>query len=185
MFFFNEISWLIRLSALKKIKLVVFEVDGVLTDGKLPIDNHGNTTKSFNVKDGVAIKLLQNEGIKTAFLSGGSKGSTNHRAESLNVDFCIVGVKNKMEALKNLQKQLGFSINQTAYLGDDLNDLPVFNYVKLFVTPFDAVTDLKKKAHVTLKKGGGEGATREFVERLLKAKGLWKKYAKYGYSELN
>ena len=182
---FNELIWLSRVNALKAIKLVVFDVDGVLTDGKLFIDKEGNTIKSFNVKDGIAIKFLQNEGIKTAFLSGGSKGSTTQRAKSLKVDACLVGVKNKMDAINKVKDQFGITSENTAYIGDDLNDLPVLNSVKLFITPHDAAKELRNKAHASLNNIGGDGAAREFIERLLKAKGLWKKYSIKGWVELN
>ena len=185
MSFFNELIWFTKLNHLRKIKLVVFDVDGVLTDGKLYIDNLGNTTKSFNVKDGIAIKFLHKEGIKTAFLSGGSQGSTTFRAESLKVGYCLVGVKNKIKAMKEIQNKFGVNIENTAYLGDDLNDLPLINYVKLFVTPNDAVKELKIKSDAILNKQCGDGAAREFIERLLKAKGLWKNYASNGWLESN
>ena len=183
--FLKKFFWPLNTFSLNKIYLVVFDVDGVLTDGKLYIDTNGNIQKSFNVKDGIAIKLLQNEQIKVVFLSGGDAGSASHRAESLQIDKCLFNIRNKEIALRNIQDEFKIASENTAFIGDDLNDLPVKNTVGLFITTSDAANYVRNKADLILRSKGGEGAAREFVEKLLIAKGTLDKYIKNGWLDKN
>ena len=121
----NELSWWLLRRRLRSIQLLVLDVDGVLTDGGLWLDAKGNLSKRFDVRDGLGIRLLQQEGLQIAFLSGGLGGATEARALQLGIKHCLVGIKDKPSALRTLQKQLGVSIAQTAFVGDDLNDLAV------------------------------------------------------------
>ena len=119
----REFKWIFQKNRLQKIKLVVLDVDGVITNGELLYSDEGKIFKIFNVKDGLGLKLLQNIGIKLAFLSGGSNGATNFRANDLGIDFCLTGIKDKSKALVDLQKRLKIYKAETAYIGDDLNDI--------------------------------------------------------------
>tara|TARA_Y100000589_G_C26864965_1_gene511521 strand:- start:90 stop:641 length:552 start_codon:yes stop_codon:yes gene_type:complete len=166
----NFLSKLINKNFLKKSKFLVLDVDGCLTDGGLYYQNNDYVIKRFNVKDGLGIKLLQNIGIEVAFISGGRGDSTIDRAKDLGINNCIINCKNKFEALKNLQNKLKFSIEETIYLGDDLNDLQVIPLVKIFAAPSDAVKEVLKKADLKLKSCGGAGAVRELSNEILKHK---------------
>ncbi len=181
----SELKWFYQNNKLKKIKLLVLDVDGVLTNGKLIYGNEGEIFKVFNVKDGLGIKLLQHSGIKLAFLSGGSNGATNYRANDLAIESCFTGIKDKSKAIVDLQKIHKVNKTETAYIGDDLNDIVVLKYVSLLITPKDGSKQIIRKAQLTLNSKGGDGAIREFSERLLKSKNKWANYCKYGWKDSN
>ena len=182
---FNELNWLKLKGKIKKIKLLVMDVDGVLTDGKLYLDSQGSLMKSFDVKDGLGVKLLMENNIKIVFLSGGSGGATEKRAETLKIDYCQVGSKNKLIAMANLQKKFSLTKEDTAYVGDDLNDIPVKKLVNIFFAPRDASKYVLKTCDVILKNSGGNGAIRELSERILNSKGVFYDIRKKGWLELN
>ena len=182
---FNELNWLKLKGKIKKIKLLVMDVDGVLTDGKLYIDNEGNLMKSFNVKDGLGLKLLMENKVKIAFFSGGSGGATEKRAETLKIDYCQVGIKNKFTALSNLQKKLSLTKEETAYIGDDINDIPVKKIVNIFFAPKDASNYVLRMCDAILTNSGGNGAIRELSERILSFKGSLTNIEKKGWLERN
>ena len=182
---FNKLQYLELRRKINKIKLLVMDVDGVLTDGKLYLDTQGSLMKSFDVKDGLGIKLLQEQNIKIVFFSGGSGGATEKRAETLKIDFCQVGIKNKFTALANLQKKLALKKEDTAYVGDDLNDIPVKKLVNIFFAPRDASKYVLKACDVILKNNGGNGAIRELSERILNTKGDFSHILKKGWLESN
>ncbi len=182
---FNNLKWLKLKSKINKIKLLVLDVDGVLTDGKLYIDSKGSLMKSFNVKDGLGIKLLRENNIKIVFFSGGSGGATEKRAETLKIDFCQVGIKNKFIALSNLQKKFSLTKEETAYVGDDLNDIPVKKLVNIFFAPSDASKYVLKACDLILKNRGGKGAIRELSEKILNSKGVFSDFKKKGWLESN
>ena len=165
---------LLNFSKLRSINLVVLDVDGVLTDGNLLIGPGGEIYKNFNVKDGLAIKLLQNYKIEVVFLSGGESKSTKERANHLGIKICLTNIKNKKLALKELQKILKTSKKNTLFLGDDINDLVVKPYVNILACTKDANKILKKYSNFHLKSLGGNGAVRELTEIILKSKGLIK-----------
>ena len=158
---------------LRNIKLVVSDVDGVLTDNGIYMDDNGNLIRKFNVKDGLGIKLLQEIGIKVVFLSGGTGKNIILRAEQLNILACITEIKDKALALKNLQRSLDFNKDEILYIGDDLNDIPVRKNVGLLISPNDAVEPFKNFSDIVLKCKGGDGAFRELADKLLRAR---KKY---------
>ena len=126
--------WLLR-RQLRSIQLLVLDVDGVLTDGGLWFDAEGQLSKRFDVRDGLGIRLMQQAGLQIAFLSGGQGGATEVRARQLGIKHCLVGIKDKPAALTTLQNQLDVSVEQTAFVGDDLNDLAVRPVVGLLFTP--------------------------------------------------
>ena len=181
----NEFKWFSCRNKLKKIKLVILDVDGVLTDGGLYIDSNGNLQKKFNVKDGLGMKLLQHYGIELAFISGGSSGATNIRAKQLNIKYCLTGVKNKLQAVSILQKKLNITPSETAFLGDDLNDLVIKKLVSILVVPSDGCKSIIDKADLILSKTGGNGAVREFSERLLHRKKNFQEIYRIGWFDKN
>ena len=158
---------------LRQIKLLVLDVDGVLTDGGLWFDASGQLTKRFDVRDGLGIRLLQQAGVEIAFLSGGQGGATEVRAHQLGIEHCLVGIKDKPEALLQLQQQLGIDSSETAFVGDDLNDLAVRPVVELLIAPADACAPVRLRAHAVLRKRGGHGAIRELAETILQDRERW------------
>ncbi|WP_061249390.1 KdsC family phosphatase [Leptospira alstonii] len=171
-------------SLLKKLKLLVIDVDGVLTDGKLYYTEEGESFKIFDVKDGLGIKLLCKK-MNVVFLSGNPSEIIQVRAKALGVSHCFTGIEDKKKILLFLMNKLDISKKEIAYIGDDLNDLVVRPLVGLFVCPFDAHPSVKKIADATLKCKGGNGAVREFVDRVLNAKGVLNDYSTEGIIESN
>lgn len=170
---------------LSTVNFLVLDVDGVLTDGGLWFDPSGHLQKRFDVRDGLGIRLLQEAGFTIAFLSGGEGGATEVRARQLGIKHCLIRIKNKADALENLQKQLKFSQSQTAFIGDDLNDLTVRSQVSLFIAPSDACSAVRRHADWVLVHKGGHGAVREAAEGLLKSQNRWKALASKGWLERN
>jgi len=158
---------------LANIKMLVLDVDGVLTDGALIINADGSESKFFNMLDGHGIRMWQRAGLKVAFLSGRSSESTKYRAEQLEVDYCLQDCHNKLDGLENFLEQSGLSAQEVAYIGDDLPDLPPIRYVGFGVAVANAVDEVKQYAdYVTTRRGGG-GAVREVIEYILKNTGKW------------
>ncbi len=153
-----------------KIKLIVTDVDGVLTNGLIGYSNKINGLKLFNVKDGLAAKLLQSNNINLAFISGGDSDATSARAKSLCIKECHTNIEDKGLKIIEIQKRLGFSTESTLYIGDDVNDLEVLPYVSLFVAPNDCNYQVKMKADLKLRSKGGEGVLREICDILIKLK---------------
>jgi len=181
----RELQWQRQLSALAALELLVLDVDGVLTDGGLWFDPAGQLQKRFDVRDGLGLRLLHQAGLQLAFLSGGGGGATEVRARQLGIAHCLVGVKDKPVALEALQKQLGVSKRTSAFLGDDLNDLPVRQQVGLLLAPVDAARPLRRQADAVLHRRGGHGAVRELAERILQARGDWQSLHRYGWRDCN
>ena len=172
MIILNELNWLLKKSQLSYIKLIVLDVDGVLTDGGLFYDNEGNIQKRFNVKDGLGIKILQRLDFKIAFISGGTSGATEKRADNLNVDFCFTKIPDKSKKIAELQDKLNITPRETLFVGDDINDLVVKPFISLLVAPNDSNYLYKSKADLVLKSKGGKGAVRELAERIVKSLNL-------------
>ena len=131
---------------LRQIRLLVCDVDGVLTDGGLHYDEEGRVVKRFDVRDGLAVRMLQRAGITVALLSGGRSGAIEQRARHLGISDCRTGVGDKQEGLAQLQRELGMGREATAFLGDDLNDLAVRPVCGLLVAPADAAEGLRQQA---------------------------------------
>ena len=185
MFLLNSLKRLFYKKNLIGIKLVVLDVDGVLTNGKISICSAGIERKEYNVKDGLGIKLLLASGIQVSILSGGEAGSALLRANKLGIKNYIFNVKDKLKAIKSLQKKLKISKNETLFLGDDINDQIVRPSVNLLIATGDASNSLKEKSNFILKEKGGNGAVRELTEEILKSKKLWKNYKKNGWVDIN
>ena len=176
--------WRLR-QRLRSVELLVLDVDGVLTDGGLWFDAAGQLSKRFDVRDGLGIRLLQQAGLHIAFLSGGQGGATEVRAQQLGISHCLVGIKDKPAALTALQNQLGVSTAQTAFVGDDLNDLAVRPVVGLLIAPADACRPVHRGADAVLRRKGGHGAVRELAERILQARGQWSNLSRLGWKDRN
>lgn len=176
--------WLLR-RRLRRIRLLVLDVDGVLTDGGLWFDADGRLSKRFDVRDGLGIRLLQQAGLEIALLSGGQGGATEVRARQLGIQHCLVGIKDKPEALTQLQHQVGVVAEDTAFVGDDLNDLAVRPVVGLLLAPSDACRPVRRGADAVMQRRGGHGAVRELAERLLQARGGWSSLRRHGWRDRN
>ncbi len=170
---------------LSSIRLVVLDVDGVLTDGGLWYSDSGEVVKRFDVRDGLGIKLLQEIGIEVAFLSGGRAGAIEVRAKHLGIRHCLVGVKDKVLGLSDLLAKIEIEKSHVAFIGDDLNDLAVLSQVGLLIAPSDAVAPLRRRANLVLRSQGGKGAVREFAELVLKDRKQWSKYERNGWRDRN
>lgn len=155
----------------KAIKLAIFDVDGVLTDGKLYFLVDGSEFKTFNTLDGQGIKMLINSGVTTAIISGRKTPVVERRAQNLGIAHLYQGREDKLDVLDELLAELGLSYEQVAYLGDDLPDLPVIRRVGLGMAVASANDFVRKHAHGVTQARGGEGAAREFCELILQAQG--------------
>ena len=158
---------------LEAIKILIVDVDGVLTDGSLIINADGSESKIFNTLDGHGIRMWQRAGLKTAFLSGRMSEATDRRAEQLDIDHVFQDCHHKMETLESFLKESGLSAQEVAYIGDDLPDLPVIRYVGFGVAVANAVDEVKEHADYVTVTEGGSGAVREVIEYVLKNTGKW------------
>lgn len=156
-----------------KIKLVICDVDGVLTDGGIIIDANGVETKRFDVKDEHGLKLLQRAGIHVALLTGRTSQVVSYRADELNITEVIQGAKNKINAYEALKERTGYQDEEIAYIGDDVVDIPVLRQVGVALAVQDAVDEVKAIAHYVTAQPGGKGAVREIVQLILKTQNLW------------
>lgn len=154
-----------------KIKLAIFDVDGVLTDGRLYFDEHGGEFKSFHSRDGLGINLLRQTGVEVAVISGRVSKSVNHRMQSLGIERVFQGQKNKLLAYDSLREELGLLPDQVAHVGDDLIDLPLLRRVGLAVAVADAHPAILPFAHWRTEKPGGAGAAREVCDLIMRAQG--------------
>lgn len=158
---------------LQKIRLLLLDVDGVMTDGRIVYDNHGVETKAFDVKDGHGLKLLQRAGVRVGVITGRQSEVVNVRARELGIDIVYQGVKEKLVPYRELLATLGLTDEEVAYVGDDLPDLPVLRLAGWAVAPADAVEEIRAHVHYVTTCPGGRGAVREVCELLLKETGRW------------
>lgn len=158
---------------LENIKLLVLDVDGVLTDGTLIVNPDGRESKLFNVYDGHGIRMWRRAGLKVAFLSGRKSEPTQLRAEQLEVDQCLENCTHKLPALQKLLEDLKLQPAEAAFIGDDLPDIPAMRYAGLAVAVANAVDEVKEYADFITKRSGGSGAVREVIEYILKKTGKW------------
>ena len=157
------------------IKLVVFDVDGVLTDGKLILGENGNEYKSFHVRDGHGIVMLMETGCNVAVITARSSKIVAERMSSLGIKYIYQGEKDKGKAIKNLFDQLGLMPSEIAYVGDDIIDLPAMDKVALPIAVADAHPEVRKIAKFVTKNNGGQGAAREVCELIMIAQDNFKK----------
>ena len=162
------------LSRAKSIRLLLLDVDGVLTDGQLYFGNNGEELKTFNIQDGLGIKLLQKNGVEVGIITGRSSALLTRRAEELGIKLVIQGREDKLaaleEVLRNDKEKYSYKMQEIAFLGDDLPDLAVISRVGLGVAVADAHNFVAKHAHWQTSKKGGCGAVRELAELILQAK---------------
>lgn len=161
---------------IKKLKLVVSDCDGVLTDGGLYYLEDGQEMKRFHVLDGMGFLRLQEHGIRTGLISGESNILVKRRAEKLKIDYIMLGTKDKLGALKLICSDLQIDINEAAYVGDDTFDLPAIEGCGFGVVPADALSYIRERADYVTIKCGGKGCFREISDLILQEKGiqLWK-----------
>ncbi|MCB2191622.1 MAG: phenylphosphate carboxylase subunit delta [Deltaproteobacteria bacterium] len=156
-----------------RIKLLVLDIDGVLTDGRVIYDQDGRELKFFDIKDGHGLKLLQRAGFMIVWLSGRASRPNRVRAEELGIDELVEGFKIKLPEFERLLSERGLKPEQAAFMGDDLIDLPPMRACGLALAPADAWPAVKEVAHWVADLPGGRGAVREACELLLKASGKW------------
>lgn len=159
---------------LSKIKMLVVDVDGVLTDGSVIINADGTESKKFNLLDGHGIKMWHRVGFKVAIISGRASDATTVRAQQLNIEYVFQGCKKKLPVFERLLQETKLSADEIAYIGDDLLDIPLVARAGLGVAVANAVAELKQKADITTTVPGGSGAVREIIEYILKNTGKWK-----------
>ncbi len=169
---------------LKGIKLLILDVDGVMTDGCIIMDNRGGELKNFNVRDGHGIKILQRYGLKVAILTGRKSKVVEYRAKDLEINDVYQGAFNKKEVLGIILEKHKLSAGAVAFLGDDIVDIPVLKSVGFSAAVADAVDVVKKSVDYITAHKGGQGAVREICEMILMAQGKWPEIAaKYEFTE--
>ena len=156
---------------LAKIKMVIFDVDGVLTDGKMHYTPDGESFKSFHVRDGLGIRFLKRAGIKTAIISARNTPTTNRRAADIEIDHIIQGAFQKQEAVALLLAKTGLTAKECAYIGDDIIDLPAITRVGVSFAVNNAHPEVIDRVDIITKNVGGNGAVREVCDIILKATG--------------
>jgi len=158
---------------LKEIKLLILDVDGVMTDGRIIFDSNGVESKFFNVKDGHGIKMLQRAGIEVAIISGRQSQVVTIRAAELGIERVFQKATDKRAPYEQILADTGLSDMEVAFLGDDLIDIPVLRRVGFAAAPADAVAEVIPFVHYVTKQCGGWGAVRELADLLLKGQGRW------------
>ena len=156
-----------------KVKVLILDVDGVLTDGRIVISDDGQETKCFNVRDGHVLKMIRRAGVEVMFLTGRKSRVVEHRARELGVERLYQGALDKLAVLQEILNSTGLSPGQVAYMGDDIVDLPVLRRAGFSVTVSDAHEDVLKAVDLVTKNPGGRGAVREVCEIILKVQGKW------------
>lgn len=158
---------------LKHIELLLLDVDGVMTDGRIIWDAQGVETKFFNVKDGHGIKLVQRAGIQVGIITGRISPVVDLRAQELGIEILYQGALNKLESYCDIKQRTGFADHQIAYMGDDVIDVPVMRRVGFAAAPADALPEVLPVADYVARTRGGWGAVRELCDLLLKGRGVW------------
>ena len=161
-------------SELADIKLLLLDVDGVLTDGSITYSDSGEQTKTFHSRDGLGLRLLMDAGVRVGIITGRVSKALGYRCENLGITILYDGIKNKSEALEKIIHQTGIPADHIAFAGDDLIDLPVMKKVGISFCVSDAPEEVKQHAHFVTIREGGRGAVREICETILKARGVWK-----------
>ena len=157
----------------RRIRLLLFDVDGVLTDGKILLHGDGSESKTFDIRDGTAIVLAQRAGLRTGLLSARQSAATTERAAQLRIPIVHQGAGDKLETLGRILEAEGLTSAEVAYMGDDLLDLPVLLRVGIGAAPADAMPEVLERAAWISARRGGDGAVRELIEVILKAQGRW------------
>ena len=156
-----------------RVRLILFDVDGVLTDGKLLVHADGSESKTFDIKDGTGIVWAQRLGLTVGLLSARSSVATAQRAAQLGITLVHQGVQSKLETYNQIADSLMLDDADVAYMGDDILDLPVLARVGLATAPADASADVRSRVHWVSQAKGGDGAARELIELILRAQNRW------------
>lgn len=158
---------------LQHVKAFIFDVDGVLTDGKLHISESGELLRQMNVKDGYALKHALNKGYKICIISGGKNPAVKSRLVGLGITDVYLGKESKMESLKEFSEKYNIPLLNMVYMGDDIPDLPVMKVVGLAVCPQNAVPEIKQISHYVSHRNGGDACVRDIIEQVLKVQNNW------------
>jgi 3-deoxy-D-manno-octulosonate 8-phosphate phosphatase (KDO 8-P phosphatase) len=158
----------------KSVRLIMMDVDGVLTDGRILYSADGTEIEAFYVRDGLGLRAAQRAGILTAVLTGRVSGAVARRAKELGIPEIHQGIPDKVETYETLLRRHGLTDEAVAYVGDDLNDLPLLARAGFSAAPADAAEEVKAKVAYVTVQPGGRGAVREVIELILKAQGKWK-----------
>lgn len=168
---------MLDLSAIERrashIKLLLMDCDGVLTDGRFWLLNNGDEQKGFHVHDGLGLELWHRAGMRSGIISGRKSTVVEQRARDLKIEFVRQGAENKMASFEALLREAGIEDSEVAYIGDDLNDIPVLMRAELAVAVANAAEETRSVAHLVTRAAGGFGAVREVVEIILKSQGRW------------
>lgn len=158
---------------IKKIELLLLDVDGVLTDGSIILGKSHQELKIFNIKDGLGIKLAQAGGIEIGIITGRTSDAVKKRVEELDLNILYQGQQDKLKVYERIKNDLGLKDDQIAYMGDDLNDLKLLQQAGLSIAVTDSGEEVKAEADYITKTPGGKGAVREVIELILKSQGKW------------
>lgn len=161
----------------RALKLILSDVDGVMTDGSVLLLPDGREAKSFNIRDGLGIVMAHAAGLRTGLLSGRSSEVVERRAAELRMAVVRQGARDKGQALREILHSEGLRAEQVAYVGDDINDLPVLGQVGLSAAPADAAFEVRAQAFMVLSAAGGRGCLREFIDAILRARGDFERAA--------
>ncbi|MCF7794619.1 MAG: HAD-IIIA family hydrolase [Candidatus Cloacimonetes bacterium] len=159
----------------KKIKLIILDNDGVLTDGRIIYNDNQVEAKNFSAKDGLGIRLLQQTDIKLAIITGRTSRILEKRCDDLDLKMVFQRVRNKLKKTEELLKELKINWENVAYLGDDWNDYPVMKRCAVSACPVDAFPQIKDKVDIVLSRKGGKGAVREFIELIMQEQEIYEK----------
>jgi 3-deoxy-D-manno-octulosonate 8-phosphate phosphatase (KDO 8-P phosphatase) len=155
------------------LKLLLFDVDGVLTDGTILVHGDGSESKQFNIKDGAAMVWAQRAGLRIGLLSARSADATAIRAAQLGLTLVVQGAANKLAGYEQILSDHGLTDADVGYMGDDLQDLPVLRRAGFSAAPADAAPEVRSAVQWISRAGGGRGAARECIEHVLRAQGMW------------
>jgi len=160
-------------SRFKKIKMLLLDVDGVLTSGEIIYSDSGEEIKIFDVKDGVGIRMLKEAGLQVGIITGRKGAALRHRCRNLGIETVFEGVRDKAKVLDQIVSRNLVPLDAVAFIGDDLPDLAIMKKVGLAVAVADAHDMIRQSAHLSTQARGGKGAVREICEAILKAQGKW------------
>lgn len=164
-------AWVAALPRARQVKLLLLDVDGVLTDGSITYLSGGGEAKTFNTQDGLGIRLLQESGVAVGIITARTSEAVERRARDLQFAHVFQGKQDKLTVYEGILKETGLRPPQTAYMGDDLMDLPILNRAGFAVAPANAVAEIRGRVHYTTEHGGGRGAVREVCDLIMEAQG--------------
>ncbi len=158
---------------IKNIKLLILDVDGILTDGRIIYDNFGDTVKIFDVRDGLGLVLLKRANIKVAIVSAGKSRAVTRRARELKVTRVYQGIRDKLKIYNKLLRKFRLKDDEVCYMGDDLTDVPVMKRVGLAIGVPNSIDEVQRISHYITSHNGGRGAVREAADLILRTQGKW------------